>query len=90
MMGRVYSLIGFAGAPFITVIEGHRAQRFFLSRRSVGVCLQMAVVHVRLYRSGSWTTFGGRSVSDRGNRFGQVYRQSTVRLKPSAALPPSY
>jgi len=29
-MGRVYSLMGSAGAPaIITVIEGHRAQRFF-------------------------------------------------------------
>jgi len=70
-------------------IEGHRAQRF-LFRQSVCVCLQMAVDHVRVYRCGSWATFSRRSVSDSGNRFGQVYRQSTIRLKSSAALPSSH
>jgi len=41
----------------------------------------MAMDHVRVYRRGSWATFSRGSVSDRGNRFGQVHRQSTVCLQ---------
>jgi len=50
----------------------------------------MAVVHVRVYRRGSWATFSRRSVSGRGNCFGQADRQSTVCLQSSAALRPSH
>ena len=45
------------------------------------VCLQIAVVHVRVYRRGGWAASCWRSVSDHDDRVRQVDWQPSVRLQ---------